>query len=144
MQRRLATVILCLTFVSSAHAADAAWTGTWKLDTSRHEPDGAADDYRFRVLPGRRIRWEIPSLDEVNTGSTDGTPMPVRRPGAPPGLTLSVRDQGPHVLRYEVALDGKVRGGGVMTLAPDGRSWTDIPLVEGKPAAGLTMVYVRQ
>ena len=124
-------------------AADTAWTGTWVLDRSRPEPDGAADDYRFTVTQDGAITWEIPSLREVDTGRIDGTPMAINRPGGKPGLTLSVWQEAPRVLRYKVALNGQDRGEGRMRLAADGGSWTDVPLDirDGKPAENLLMVY---
>ena len=135
--------LACLACSSACLAAGNPWNGTWHLDASRAEPDGAADDYAFAVTPGGQIRWEIPSLQEVNTGKLDGSPMPIHRPGAPDGLTLSVWPEGPRVLRYRVALRGTERGEGRMTLAQDGRSWTDVPLDHGKPVERLLMIYVR-
>ncbi len=144
MKRLVAGALGWLT-VAPCHAAPGSpWDGRWTLDASRAEPDGAADDYTFALTPDGRIRWEIPSLHEVNTGRLDGSPMPINRPGAPPGLTLSVWPEGPRVLRYKVALQGREKGQGRMTLADDGRSWSDVPLDQGRPVEKLRMVYVRR
>ena len=70
--------------------------------------------------------------------------MPIRRPGAPDGLSLSVWPEGPRVLRYKVALRGTEQGQGRMTLAEDGKSWTDVPLDHSRPVDKLLMVYVKQ
>jgi len=72
------------------------------------------------------ITWEIPSLGEVVRGKTDGQPMPVHRLKPTPGLTLSVKAEGPTVLLYTVARDGKPPGEGRMTLVEDGKAWVDI------------------
>lgn len=144
MRRLLAGCLLCLAAPPAALAADNPWNGTWILDPDRAEPDGAAADYRFTITPDKRITWEIPSLHEVNVGRLDGTPMRINRPGVTPGLTLSVWPDGQRVLRYAVRRDGQDRGEGIMTLAPDGRDWTDMPLDHGKPIKRLTMVYIKR
>ena len=130
--------------VPVARAADTAWNGTWGLDASRPEPDGAADAYRFTVSPGGDLTWEIPSLGEVVTGRLDGQRMAIRRSAPTPGLTLAVVEESPRVWRYSVAKDGKPQGEGRMTLATDGRSWTDVPLDQGKPVQNLLMVYIKR
>ena len=135
--------IACLAFAPAARAADIAWNGTWALDASRPEPDGAADAYRFTVSSTGGLRWEIPSLGEVVTGRLDGRPMAIHRSKPTPGLTIAVAAESPRVWRYSVAKDGKPQGEGRMTLAPDGRSWTDVPLYQGKPVESLLMVYVK-
>lgn len=142
MKILLATGLLCLAGTHAALAGDSPWNGTWTLAPGRAEPDGAAADYRFTITKDH-IRWEIPSLHEVNVGTLDGTPMRINRPGAEPGLTLSVRRDGPRVLRYAVQRAGQDRGEGIMTLALDGRNWTDVPLDHGTPVNRLTMIYIR-
>ena len=138
-----ALALLILAAAPASFAAGSPWNGTWKLDKSRAEPDGAADDYRFTVGEDGALVWEIPSLKEVNIGRLDGTPMAIHRPGAAPGLTISVRAESPSVWRYVVRLNGENRGEGRMVLAADGKSWTDVPLDGGKPVERLLMVYVK-
>jgi hypothetical protein len=138
-----AIAVCCLAFASSSLAAVSPWNGTWRLDHSRAEPDGAADDYRFTVTADGALRWEIPSLHEINVGRLDGSPMRINRPGAPAGETISVHAESPGVWTYKVELNGKDRGEGRMTLAADGKSWTDVPLDGGKPVERLLMVYVK-
>ncbi len=144
MRNPLATVLAWLAVTPCAMAAANPWNGTWKLDTSRPEPQGGADDYRFTVSPDGALRWEIPSLREDNHGRLDGRPMAINRPGGKPGMTISVSAEGPRVWHYTVALNGAYRGEGRMSLAQDGRSWTDMVLDHGKPVERLTLVYVRQ
>lgn len=129
---------------AAARAADNPWNGTWVLDRAHPEPDGAAADYRFTITSDGHIRWEIPSLNEINTGTLDGAPMSIRRAGNSTGQTLSVRTEGARILNYQVRRDGKERGAGRMTLSADGRSWTDVPLDHDKPVNSLTMVYVKR
>ncbi len=143
--RTVFTVLFAYTVpATSCLAAPSPWNGAWTLDRSRPEPDGAATGYAFSIDRGGRLRWQIPSLKENNTGHLDGKPFPINRPGAARGLTLSVQAEGPRVLRYKVADNGKPQGEGRMTLAPNGRSWTDVPLDHGRPVAQYTMVYRRK
>ncbi len=131
-------------FASPCRAADIAWTGTWALDQTRPEPDGAADAYRFTVSPDGTLVWEIPSLGEIVRGRLDGKPMPIHRSKPTPGLTIAVTENSPRVWTYTVARNGTDAGAGRMALAADGKSWTDIPLDHGKPVDSLLMVYVKK
>jgi hypothetical protein len=139
-----ALALTSLVFSPACHAATNPWNGTWKLDRSRPEPDGAADDYRFAVGPDDTLLWEIPSLKEANFGRLDGTPMTINRPGGAADMTISVKPEAPRVWHYQVRRNGEYRGEGRMTLAADGKSWTDVPLNGGKPVESLLMVYVRE
>jgi hypothetical protein len=123
------------------------WNGTWILDASRSTPgikDQAAEGYRFTLQPDGQIKWEIPSLGEVVTGRTDGVPMEIHRTKPSPGLTLSVIAEGPEVLIYKVARNGKPEGEGRMTLVENGKAWVDISWPAGKPQYAGEVVYVKQ
>jgi len=144
MKIPVALALASLVFSPACHAATNPWNGTWKLDRSRSEPDGAADDYRFTVGPDDTLLWEIPSLKEANFGHLDGTPMPINRPGGAAGLTISVTPEAANIWHYQVRRNGEYQGEGRMTLAADGKSWTDVPLDGGKPVPSLLMVYVRE
>ena len=144
MRKSAICVLASFAFAPACFAAGSPWNGTWKLDRSRPEPDNAADDYRFTLGPDDTLLWEIPSLKEANIGRLDGTPMPINRPGGTPGMTISVQAETPRRWHYRVRLDGQYRGEGLMTLAADGRSWTDVPLDGGQPVEKLLMVYVKE
>ncbi len=137
-------LLACAVPATGCLAAASPWNGAWALDRSRPEPDGAASGYAFSIDKGGRLRWQIPSLKENNIGRLDGRPFPINRAGAAKGLTLSVQAESPRVLRYKVADNNKPQGEGRMTLAADGRSWTDVPLDHGRPVAQYTMVYIRK
>ena len=84
-----------------APAKTSPWNGTWVLDAapSTHGAKAqAADAYRFTLQPDGGIKWQIPSLGEVVTGKTDGQSMTIHRSRPTPGLTLSVKAEGPTVL----------------------------------------------
>jgi hypothetical protein len=143
----LATMLLLASLAPVTTPAENPWNGTWVLDASRSTPgakDQAAEGYRFTLQPEGQIKWEIPSLGEVVTGKTDGVPMEIHRKKPSPGLTLSVIAEGPEVLIYKVARNGKPEGEGRMTLVENGKAWVDISWPAGKPQYAGEVVYVKQ
>src|SRR6187402_379427 len=71
--------------------------------------------------------------ERVVTGKTDGVPMEIQRTKPSPGLTLSVMAEGPVVLLYKVARNGKPEGEGRMTLVEDDKASVDISWPAGQP-----------
>ena len=143
----LATMLLLASSAPAPTTAENPWNGTWVLDASRSTPgvkDQAADAYRFTLQPDGQIKWEIPSLGEVVTGTTDGVPMEIHRTKQSPGLTLSVTAEGREVLIYKVARNGKPQGEGRMTLVENGKAWVDISWPAGQPQYAGEVVYVKQ
>ena len=124
---------------------ESPWNGDWVLSQTRNTAEikaAAADGYRFHLQADGRIRWEIPSLHEVVEGRVDGQPMPIRRQ-KPTALSLAVSAEGPRVLVYHVARDGKPEGEGRMTLVDQGRAWVDISQPVGRPDLAGAVIYVR-
>ncbi len=124
---------------------ESPWNGDWVLSQTRNTEEikaAAADGYRFHLQPDGRIRWEIPSLNEVVEGRVDGQPMPIRRL-KPTTLTLAVSAEGPRVLVYHVARNGKPEGEGRMTLVDQGKAWVDISEPVGRPDLAGVVIYVR-
>ena len=147
MRITLAAALLLASLAPVTTQAENPWNGTWILDASRSSPgvkDQAADGYRFALQADGQIKWEIPSLGEVVTGKTDGVPMEIHRTKPSPGLTLSVIAEGPEVLIYKVARNGKPEGEGRMTLVENGKAWVDISWPAGKPQYAGEVVYVKQ
>jgi hypothetical protein len=143
----LATTLFLASFIPATTPAENPWNGTWVLDAGRSTPgikDQAAGAYRFTLQSDGQIKWEIPSLGEVVTGKTDGVPMELHRTKPSPGLTLSVTAEGPEVLLYKVARNGKTMGEGRMTLVENGKAWVDISWPAGQPQYAGELVYVRQ
>jgi hypothetical protein len=143
----LATTLLLASFAPAVTSAENPWNGTWILEANRSTPgikDQAAEGYRFTLQPDGQIKWEIPSIGEVVTGKTDGAPMEVHRTQPSPGLTLSVTAEGPDVLIYRVARNGKPVGEGRMTLVENGKAWVDISWPAGQPQYAGEVVYVKQ
>ena len=141
----LASVGVAQTLPPAPALTESPWNGDWVLSQPRNTAEikaAAADGYRFHLDPDGRIRWEIPSLHEVVEGRTDGQPMPIRRLH-PTTLTLAVSVEGPRVLIYHVARNGKPEGEGRMTLVDQGRAWVDISEPAGRPDLAGAIVYVR-
>ena len=147
MRITLAAALLLASLAPVTTQAENPWNGTWILDANRSSPgvkDQAADGYRFTLQPDGQIKWEIPSLGEVVIGKTDGVPMEIHRTKPAPGLTLSVIAEGPEVLIYKVARNGKPEGEGRMTLVENGKAWVDISWPAGKPQYAGEVVYVKR
>ncbi len=147
MKKLTVIALLACAASFSLPPADNPWNGTWKLDAARSSPeakDQAADGYRFFIQPDSQIQWEIPSLGEVVKGKLDGQPMEIHRAKPTPGLTLSVVADGPRVLCYKVARNGKPQGEGRMTLVEKGKAWVDISWPAGKPEYAGEVVYIKQ
>ncbi len=151
-------VVICATFISASVSmataqslppvpvlTESPWNGDWVLSQTRNTAEikaAAAAGYRFHLQPDGRISWEIPSLHEVVEGRVDGHPMPIRRLH-PTALTLAVSAEGPRVLVYHVARNGKPEGEGRMTLVDQGRAWVDISQPVGRPDLAGAVIYVR-
>jgi hypothetical protein len=143
----LATALFLACLTPATTPPENPWNGIWVLDAGRSTPgikDEAAEAYRFTLQADGQIKWEIPSLGEVVTGKTDGVPMEVHRTKPTPGLTLSVTAEGPQVLVYKVARNGKLTGEGRMTLVDNGKAWVDISWPAGQPQYAGELVYVKQ
>ncbi len=61
----------------------------------------------------------------------------------PTTLTLAVYAEGPRVLIYHVARNGKPEGEGRMTLVDQGKAWVDISQPAGRPDLAGVVIYVR-
>lgn len=59
--------------------------------------------------------------------------MEIHRTKPSPGLTLRVTAEGPEVLIYKVARNGKPEGEGRMALVENGKAWVDISWPTGHP-----------
>ncbi len=128
------------------------WNGAWKLNVKRSSPAaaqaGVPQVYRLTLGPGSSsvvaIKWEIPELGEVVTGSTDGQPMPIHRTAPSPGLTLAVRTDGSAALVYSVYKNGLLTGGGRMMLVDNGAAWVDLTWPKDREDLASELVYVKQ
>jgi hypothetical protein len=90
------------------------------------------------------LRYELPDSQQSVEGRADGSDHPITGPTAPPGFTSAFKLVSPTKLTYVLKIDGKPIGYGVQTLAPDGRTFTDVTWNPGKESEKLTSVYLKQ
>lgn len=91
------------------------------------------------------VRWDWPEDKGFVEGRPDGTDQPLHGPIFAPGSTMSFRYLSGDRISYAAKVSGRPDGPpGIMTLAPDGRSFTDTPLHPGKESETPLAVYVRQ
>jgi len=69
--------------------------------------------------------------------------MEIHRTKPTLGLTLSVKAEGPTVLLYKLARNGKPVGEGRMTLVENGKAWVDISWPAGQRQYAGEVVYVK-
>jgi hypothetical protein len=94
-------------------------------------------------VPGT-LRWEVPAWQAVTEGALDGTDHPIKGDTQPPGLTHGGRLESPMKISYVLKINGKPQQYGVQTLAPDGKSFTDVSWNPGKEGEKSVALYVKQ
>jgi len=90
------------------------------------------------------LRFESPSFKYVAEGKTDGTEFVPSGPYQPAGYTMSMRMLSPTKLSTAAKLDGKPDSYEEMTLAADGKSYTDVSWGAKAPKEKTKAVYVKQ
>jgi hypothetical protein len=90
------------------------------------------------------FRFEIPDYKESVEGRLDGTDLPLKGPSSPPGMTFGGKLDASGRFAYVMKFKGKPDMYGVQTMAPDGKSYTDVSWTAGKPNEKETAVYVKQ
>lgn len=105
---------------------------------------GGADTMTISTPSAGRFEIDDPIDKETTAGPTDGTPVEVKGPTAPPGLMISRKAVGAHKWDTVTTLKGKVYAHGVMTVSADGKTLTDISWVPGKEAEKSVDTYDKQ
>jgi hypothetical protein len=77
-------------------------------------------------------------------GRTDGSDNPLTGPDMPPESTISFKMLSPMKIRYVMKINGKTDNIGEQTLAPDGRSFSDVNWNPGKESEKTTGVFLKQ
>jgi len=90
------------------------------------------------------LRFEYPAFKSVAEGKTDGADFSATGPMQPAGYTMSMKLVAPNKLSYVYKLNGKPDSYSVQTMAPDGKSFTDVSWPAGAQSEKTTSVYVRQ
>ena len=89
-------------------------------------------------------KWDIPDWKETVVGKPDGSDLKINGPAVAEGMTVAIKQQGPRKLLYEVKNNGKTMAKGEQTLAPNGKSFTDVGWTPGKENEKQTSFYARQ
>ena len=125
------------TRVSGSSGLEGKWRNT-KVTIS-------SPDVQIATAPADgTMKWETPSYHSSFEGKTDGSDIPYTGPTVPPGMVVTMKATAPGVLSFSSKLDGKVIGYDIQTLAPDGKSYTDVSWSPGKESEKTTGVYVKQ
>jgi hypothetical protein len=135
-----------LLLAGAARAQANPWFGTWKLRLPdpaetpetliyRDAGDGAGDG---------AMRMESVEAKSVIVTRFDGAPAPDVGTGGGEPRTLAVKATSPRSYSWTFAVAGTPRVQGVNTLAADGRSFTEVSWVVGKPEKTVTLVYERE
>jgi hypothetical protein len=128
--------------VSKRTSAGTGLLGTWR--TTRYEPNPPDIVVISQPAPGM-IRLEQPRYKFVWEGKTDGTAAaPQSGPMTPVGYTSSVKQASSGKLSLTNKLNGKPDSYSTLTLAGDGKSYTDVSWSHGRPSEKTKSVFVRQ
>ncbi len=122
-------------------AGDKGLLGRWhsvKVDT------GATwDGYIISRNAAGDMTWEIPTDHQVITGRFDGSDLPIKGPGVPPGATLSAHRESDRQLSFTMKVKGTITERGTVTISADGQSMTEVSWPPGQEGRKSTAVYVK-
>jgi len=90
------------------------------------------------------LRVELPTYRYVAEGKTDGTEFSPSGPMVSAGRTTSMKRLSPNKLSYINKLDGKPDSYSIQSIAPDGKSFTEVSWNAGTPSKKTTSVYFKQ
>jgi len=90
------------------------------------------------------MHWDYPAFKYSFEGKFDGTDLPVTGPTAPSGTTISCKMLSAQKISYENKVAGKITGYGLLTLAADGKTFTDASWDPGKESEKETSFYEKQ
>jgi len=122
-------------------AGDTGLLGRWhsvKIDT------GATwDGYIISRDAAGDMTWEIPTDHQVISGRFDGSDLPIKGPGLPPGATLSARRESDRQLSVTMKTNGTITEHGTVTISADGQLMTEVSWPPGQEDRKSTAVYVK-
>lgn len=93
---------------------------------------------------GDWIKITSPEFKNSVEGKMDGSKLPLTGANVPPGVTQTIKPDGPNKLHYTVQYNGKVLNEGTQTLSADGKTMVDEEWAPGKMNEKATVVYERQ
>lgn len=104
---------------------------------------GSADSMVIQTK-GDWIKVYSPEFKNSVEGKMDGSQLPMTGANVPPGVTQTIKGDGPNKLHYSVQYKGKVMAEGTQTLSADGKTLVDEEWSPGKMNEKSTAVYERQ
>ena len=93
---------------------------------------------------GNWIKIYSPEFKNSVEGKMDGSALPMAGANIPPGVTQTIKPDGPSKLHYTVQYNGKVLEEGTQTLSADGKTLVDEEWAPGKMNEKSVAVYERQ
>jgi hypothetical protein len=72
------------------------------------------------------MTWEIPTDHQVVSGRLDGSDLPIKGPGLPPGATLSARRESDRQLSITMKVNGTITEHGTVTVSEDGELMAEV------------------
>jgi hypothetical protein len=127
--------------VWSRQSGGSGLVGKWK-DVKTNQ--GGPSTFVITSPAAGVYRWYYPEYKTSTEGKLDGSDLPVTGPGMAQGSTFSAKAAGPRKLTYTIKYHGKIESTGTQTVAPDGKSYTDVSWSPGKMNEKATAVYVKQ
>jgi hypothetical protein len=122
-------------------SGDTGLFGRWR---SVQVDTGATwDGYLISRNSAGDMVWEIPTDHQVIIGRFDGSDLPIKGPGLPPGSTLSARRLSKHQLSITMKVNGAITEHGTVTLSSDGELMTELSWAPGQEDRRSKAVYVR-
>lgn len=116
--------------------------GTWRT-TKVTAPNGPQTFVISSPAPGI-LHYEIPDMRASTEGRTDGSDNVLTGSEIPPGSTISFKALSPTKISYAMKINGKLDSIGEQTVAPDGRSFSDVSWNPGRESEKTTAIYVKQ
>ena len=121
-------------------SGDSGLAGEWKTAKSSSSVSGV-----MKIsTSGDTMTLEYPGYKQTVTAKLDGTDTPFTGPRLPPGVTLSLKTQGPNEVMEVLKLNGKEWSKDLLTVSPDGQTLTDLSWTPGKDNEKQTYVYEKQ
>ena len=141
--RRHLTICICaLTVAGTAQAAPNRWFGTWKL--KREHPDQTPETLVYSDAGDGAMRMVSVEDKSVMVSRFDGAPAPDIGTGASQGWSLAIKATSAASYSWTLLKAGEARAQGLNTLAPDGRTFTEVSWPIGKRKQTITVTYERQ
>lgn len=114
--------------------------GSWKVAAV----DVGAPQVWTAKVDGDSLHMELPAYKISWDGKLDGTPAPYKGDGAPAGVMMGIRTDGPSKLVAVETTNGRPSDNSEFTISPDGKTLTEVDWSPDKPDEKMTLVFEKQ